>query len=81
MNFLIYLIPFMFGILTISYLFIYSSIFYYCFTNLLLLYLLVDVVLSKVHFNNLQTLFIGIYIAIYLIPVGYVVFYKLKVNT
>ena len=39
-----------------------------------------DVLLSKVNSLRLQTLFIGVYISIYLIPVGYVVIHKLKVK-
>jgi hypothetical protein len=64
MNLLIYLIPFMFGTAPPLPSLILRT---------------VDVVLSKVKVSNLQTLFVAIYIAIYLIPVGYVVVHKLKV--
>lgn len=61
--------------------FIFRSVAFIRLMNLLIYlipFLFVDVVLSNITVNNLQTLFVGIYISIYLIPVGYVVFYKLK---
>ena len=41
----------------------------------------VDILLSQANSYTVQTMFIGIYISIYLIPVGYVVAQKLKVSS
>jgi hypothetical protein len=43
--------------------------------------LVVDILLSQTNSYSVQTMFIGIYISIYLIPVGYVVAQKLKVSS
>ena len=44
-------------------------------------FLFVDVLLSKTNSLNIQILYIGIYISVYLIPVGYVVAQKLNVSS
>jgi hypothetical protein len=44
-------------------------------------YIIVDILLAKTNSFSVQTMFIGIYISIYLIPVGYVVAQKLKVSS
>ena len=69
MNILIYVVPFIFGTCCrITLLLINRSYTY-----------VVDVLLSRFKSVIWQRIFIGIYIAIYLIPVGYVVAQKLRV--
>mmetsp|Transcript_4832 Transcript_4832/g.7354 ORF Transcript_4832/g.7354 Transcript_4832/m.7354 type:complete len:1127 (+) Transcript_4832:113-3493(+) len=61
--------------------YIFRSVAFIRLMNLLIYiipFIFVDVLLSKVNSLRLQTLFIGVYISIYLIPVGYVVVQKLK---